>query len=163
MLYRPEDFEPLTDEPWDELRVRDAIRAIVADTDAAYGGDELWPADEWDGWQAATPMKNLYVGAAGVVWALDVLQTRAVTRRRELDLTDAAARTLAAWRREPDFMSGIELPAQPQSSLLCGETGILIVAWRARAEPRARGRPLRAREGEHDNESNELMWGSPAR
>ncbi len=129
MLYRPEDFEPLTDEPWDERRVRDAIRAIVADTDAAYGGDALWPADEWDGWQAATPMKNLYVGAAGVVWALDVLQKREHAET-QLDLADAASRTLAAWRREPDFMSGIELPAQRQSSLLCGETGILVVAWR---------------------------------
>ena len=50
MLYRPDAFEPLTDEPWDERRVGDAIREIVAETDAAYGGDELWPADEWDGW-----------------------------------------------------------------------------------------------------------------
>ena len=73
MLYRPENFEPLTDEPWDDRRVRAAIREIVADTDAAYGGDELWPADEWDGYEAAVPLKNLYVGAAGVVWALDAL------------------------------------------------------------------------------------------
>ncbi len=74
-------------------------------------------------------MKNLYVGAAGVVWALDVLQKRGHAEM-QLDLADAAARTLAAWRREPDFMSGMELPAQRQSSLLCGETGILVVAWR---------------------------------
>ena len=160
MLYRPEDFEPLTDEPWDERRVRDAIRAIVADTDAAYGGDALWPADEWDGWQAALPLKNLYVGAAGVVWALDVLQKRGHAETR-LDLADAASRTLAAWRREPDFMSGIELPTQPHSSLLCGETGILVVAWRLAPDDRlADDLFARTQENTH-NDVNELMWGSP--
>ncbi len=158
MLYRPEDFEPLTDEPWDERRVRDAIRAIVADTDAAYGGDALWPADEWDGWEAALPLKNLYVGAAGVVWALDLLRKRGHAET-QLDLADAAARTLAAWRREPDFISGYELPSRPQSALMAGETGILAVAWRL--SPSAElADDLLARVRENvGNEANELFWG----
>ena len=158
MLYRPEDFEPLTDEPWDERRVRDAIRAIVADTDAAYGGDELWPADEWDGWEAALPLKNLYVGAAGVVWALDVLQKRGHAET-QLDLADVAARTLAAWRREPDFMSGYELPSRPQSALLAGETGILTVAWRLAPSARAGRRPPRARPGERRQRGERAVLG----
>lgn len=33
VLHLPEAFEPLTEEPWDERRVSNAIRAIVADTD----------------------------------------------------------------------------------------------------------------------------------
>jgi hypothetical protein len=158
MLYQLEAFEPLTDEPWDERRVRDAIRDIVADTDAAYGGDALWPADEWDGWGAALPLKNLYVGAAGVVWALDVLQKRGHAETR-LDLADAAARTLAAWRREPDFVSGYELPSRPQSALFGGETGILAVAWRL--APNAEiADDLLARIRENiGNEANEMMWG----
>jgi len=160
VLHRPEDFEPLTDEPWDEERVRTAIRAIVADVDEAYGGDALWPADEWDGWMAATPMKNLYCGAAGVVWALDALRRRGHAETR-IDLADAAARTLAAWRREPDFMREVELPEQRQSSLLCGETGILVVAWRL-APSGALADELFARVRENvDNDVNELMWGSP--
>lgn len=158
MLYRPDAFEPLTDEPWDERRVRTAIREIVADTDAAYGGDELWPADEWDGWEAALPLKNLYVGAAGVLWALDALRRRGHAET-QLDLADAAARTLAAWRREPDFVSGYELPSRPQSALLAGETGILAVAWRL-APSAERADELLARVRENiGNEANELMWG----
>ena len=109
MLYRPEAFETLTDEAWDEQRVRAAIREIVADAEAAYGGDALWPADDWDGWGAALPLKNLYAGAAGVIWALDGLARRGHGETR-LDLADAALRTLAAWRETPDFMSGLELP-----------------------------------------------------
>ena len=66
MLYRPDAFEPLTDERWDADRVCDAIREIVADTDSALRGPKLlWPADDWDRWQATSPMKNLYVGTAG--------------------------------------------------------------------------------------------------
>ena len=29
MLYKPDAFEPLTDRPWDESRVRDAIAEIA--------------------------------------------------------------------------------------------------------------------------------------
>jgi Lanthionine synthetase C-like protein len=158
VLYRPEAFEPLTDEPWDERQVRTAIREIVADTDAAYGGDELWPAAEWDGYGAALPLKNLYAGAAGVVWALDALQKRG-NAETQIDLADAAARTLAAWRREPDFVSGYELPSRPQSALLAGETGILAVAWRL-APSGELADDLLARVSENlDNEANEMMWG----
>jgi hypothetical protein len=38
VLYRPEDFEPLTDEPWSPERVRAGIREIVADADEAFRG-----------------------------------------------------------------------------------------------------------------------------
>ena len=41
MLYRPEAFEPLTDDRWNERRVRDAIRRIVAETDDAAVAERL--------------------------------------------------------------------------------------------------------------------------
>src|SRR4029079_9080948 len=37
MLFRPEDLEPVTDEQWDEGRVRAAIARIVTDADETYG------------------------------------------------------------------------------------------------------------------------------
>ena len=86
MLWDPAKFEPLTDRPWDEAWVREQIREIVADADAAYFDETaLWPADEWDAWQTPTPLKALYVGAAGVVWALDALRRRGHAESR-LDL-----------------------------------------------------------------------------
>ena len=75
MLYRPEAFEPLTENPWNVDAVSDQIREIVADTDDALRGPKLmWRADDWDRWQATSPMKNLYVGSAGMLWALDELR-----------------------------------------------------------------------------------------
>ena len=102
MLYRPEAFEPLTDRPWDEDAVRNGIRAIVADADRAFDPVALWPADEWDAWTSPVPLKNLYVGAAGVIWALDALRRRG-RAETSLDLAAAALRTLELKRAAPDF------------------------------------------------------------
>jgi lantibiotic modifying enzyme len=160
MLYRPEAFEPLTDESWNEARVRAAIRRIVGRIDAAYHPDLLWPAHEWDGWQAPAPLENLYVGAAGVIWALDRLREGGYAES-EIDLAAAAGRTLAAWRRRPDFMQGVELPARKESALLTGETGILLVAWRLTGDPALADDLLARVRANVDTEAEDLMWGTP--
>jgi hypothetical protein len=160
MLYRSEAFEPLTDAPWNEGRVRRATHRIVADVDAAFDVDGLWPADEWDGWRAKLPLKNLYVGAAGVVWALDALRRRGYVET-QVDLGAAAARALSAFRAEPDLMAGVELPSPPEAALLTGETGILLVAWRL-APTGDLERDLLSRVRRNlDNDANDLMWGVP--
>ena len=46
MLYEPTRFDALIDEPWVPARVEDAIAAIVADADAAFDLEALWPAHE---------------------------------------------------------------------------------------------------------------------
>ncbi len=160
MLYRAEAFEPLTDEAWDEQRVRAAISAIVADADAQFEGDTLWPAEDWDAWQTPLPLKSLYVGAAGVIWALDTLRRRGHAESR-LDLCAAVLRTLDTWRDTPDFMAGVELPPQREASLFSGESGILVVAWRLAPGDRLADRLLERVRENAGNEANEVMWGAP--
>ena len=161
MLYEPEAFEPLTDTPWNENRVREAIRGIVADADAVFDPDGLWPAHEWDAYEATPPLKNMYVGASGVIWALDSLRRRGYAEMK-LDLAAAALRTLEAWREVPDFAQWPEdLPSRAQSGLLTGESGPLIVAWRlAPSAELADALLARVRENVN-NEAVEIMWGAP--
>ena len=161
MLYRPEAFEQLTDAQWDEARVRAAIRAIVEDVDEHVRGPKLlWPADEWDGWHGTSPMKNLYVGTAGIVWALDDLRRRGLAETK-VDLGDIAAHTLELFRARPDFMKGMKLPSTPEAALLTGESGILLSLWRV-APSAETADDLHARvRANVDNEADELMWGSP--
>jgi len=158
VLYDPSGFEPLTDEPWNEGRARDGIASLVADADAAFDADELWPAYEWDGWNAPHPMKNLYVGAAGVVFALDLLRSRGLAETT-LDLPAAALAALARWRAEPDYMRGEVVPEPGAAALLTGEAGILLVACRLghglEADLKAHIRANLA------NEADDLMWGTP--
>ena len=67
-------------------------------------------------------MKNLYVGAAGVIHALDVFRRRGLAETA-IDLAAAARRTLAAFREEPDFIP----VARPDIQFISG-TGITITA-----------------------------------
>lgn len=160
MLFRPEAFEPLVDEPWDEGRCRDAIAAIVADADEAYDPEALWPANEWDLWKSEPPLKDLYCGAGGVLWALDALRRRGHAETR-IDLAAAIARTIELWHEEPD-LSGLDTLPQPrESSLLSGEAGLLLVAWRLAPGAELAEAMLERVRANVANEAEELMWGSP--
>lgn len=161
MLYRPEAFEPLTEERWNERRVRDAIRAIVEDVDGALRGPRLlWPAHAWDRWQGTSPMKNLYVGTAGVVWALDRLRARGHAETG-LDLAEIARRTLELFRERPDIQRAMRPPEPAESGLLTGETGILLVAWRLAPGDDLAAALLARIEANNDNEGDDVMWGTP--
>lgn len=161
MLYRPTDFRPLTETRWDQEQMRTEIREIVADTDAALRGPKLlWRANRWDRWKATSPLKDLYVGAAGVLWALDDLRRRGHAES-QLDLAGLALRTLERQRAHPDLARVSGLPEPVASALLLGETGILLTA--CRIEPsRELADDLHARvRANVSNEAEEVMWGSP--
>jgi lanthionine synthetase-like protein len=156
VLHDPELHERLTDRAWDAAWAGDAVAAIVADTDAAY--DDLWPAHEWDGYRAVTPLKNMYVGAAGVVWALAELGTSGFAS--SLDLAAVARQTLERFCAEPDYMEGEESPYR-RSALLVGETGIALVAWRLAPDDAVADTLLDLVRANVPNDANDVMWGVP--
>jgi hypothetical protein len=161
MLYRPEAFEPLTKRSWDAGHVADAIRAIVSDTDASLRGPKLlWKADSWDNWQATSPMKNLYVGTAGVLWALDELRRRGHAETK-LDLGDLALRNLELFRARPDIPKAIKLPGPAESGFMTGESGILLVAFRLTPSDELADDLLARVRVNVNNEAEEVMWGAP--
>ena len=161
MLFDAAGFEPLADEPWSDERASAAIRTIVADADAAFDPVGLWPANEWDVWGSTPPLKNLYCGAGGVIWALDTLVRRGHAETG-IDLAAAVDRTLELCREAPDLAAGeIELPPERASSLLCGEAGLLLVAWRVEPRPEVADLLLARVRENRDNAFEELMWGSP--
>jgi lantibiotic modifying enzyme len=157
VLYEPAQFEPLIDEPWVPARVEDAIAEIVADADAAFDLDALWPAHEWEGWEEPLPLKTLYVGAAGVIWALDALRRRGHAET-SLDLAAAALRTLELKRAAPDFTADEHYhPA----SLLCGETGPLLAAFRLASDPALADDLHALVRGNVANPTDDINWGAP--
>jgi hypothetical protein len=160
MLYQPDAFDALTDRRWDEAWVRGEIERIAADADSVYDPESLWPAEEWDSWQTPTPLKALYVGAAGVVWALGALQRRGHAES-SLDLPEVARRVHEAWRVEPDYMKGIELPSPARAGLLAGEAGVLMVAWQLSPDDAVADTIFERVMENVENDANEVMWGSP--
>ena len=160
MLFEPELHEPLTDEAWDEERAREAIRAIVADADLAFDPDRLWPAEEWDSWQTTPPLKDLYVGAAGVFLALDELRRRGLAETG-IDLASVSRRTVDLWRKHPDYEQWTDLPSKPESALFAGGSGPLLAASRIEPSP-ALADELFTRVRENvGNEAVEILWGAP--
>jgi lantibiotic modifying enzyme len=160
VLYVPELHEPLSDVLWDVGRARNAIQGIVDDADRVYDPRGFWPANDWDGYQAALPMKNLYVGAGGMTWALDRLR-RSSHAETSLDLPAVAQRALARFREEPDYLQSEELPAQKRSSLFMGEAGLFFVAWLLEPSDDLATELLELVRTNVGNEANELMWGVP--
>ena len=149
MIYDPDAHEPLTETPWDELRVRERIASIVDDAERAVD-DGLWPNHPLDDDREPPLLDGLttiFMGAAGMLWALHALGST-------LDLASFADGALRRYRERPDW--GEDAP-----SLLMGESGILLVAALVGASPVHRER-LRERIVENErNPAWELMWGSP--
>ena len=90
MLYQPEAHERLTDEEWNEERVRDAVRSITAETEDAFD----------DGWDTRT--RTLYSGGAGIVDALRRLAEGGLAELRR-DYFSYLERSL---EEAPDFPDG---------------------------------------------------------
>lgn len=159
MLYRPESFETLADERWDNTRVRVQVREIAEDADRTFDFNRLWPVDERDAGIARLPLTNLYLGAAGVLWALNVLRRRGLAEG-QIDLERAALRTLEAWRAGPDFLSRDKVPAGSEASLWMGEAGILLVAWQLSPNDELAKRLHSRVRANCSSQTNELMWGA---
>jgi hypothetical protein len=139
-LFRETEHEPLAAEPWDEGRVGAAIAAVVAEAEAALPPDELWPAHprDRDGGEEADVFTIVYLGAAGVAWALGRLGS-------SLDVRAVVERAYARWRQQPDLGA---VPGAP-----VGEAGFLRILGCGRL-----GEVVRANAA---NETVEWLWGAP--
>jgi lantibiotic modifying enzyme len=156
-LYEPAQFERLIDEPWDPARVEDAIAAIVADADAAFDPERLWPAHQWDAYREGQPAKVLYAGAAGVVWALDALR-RGGHAETSLDLVAPALRALELERTQPD---SVEDEHYRPGALFDGETGLLLVAFRLTSDQALADRLHELVRENVANPTDDISWGAP--
>lgn len=147
MLWRVEEHEPLTEREWDPVVAGEAIGAIVADAEAAEE-DGGWPGHPLDDVPTDSRLSSLYVGGAGMTWALSRLGS-------SLDAPAAIEAALRRCRESPDF------DASHAPSLLIGESGVLVVAdgLGAGVADRDRLRELVRENREHP--TWELMWGSP--
>ena len=138
-LVRPEEHEPLRDEPWDERRARDAIAAVVAAAEASLPADGLWPAHERDRDEPEPPdaYTCVYHGAAGVAWALGRLGSA-------VDVRAIVRRAYARWPELDEF----DVP-----SAMFGEAGFLRILGSERL-----GEVVHANAA---NPTNEWLWGAP--
>jgi Lanthionine synthetase C-like protein len=148
MLWRAEEHETVTERDWDPSHAEAAVAAIVADAEAA-SREAGWPGHPQDDVAETAGIGSLYLGSAGMIWALHELGS-------SIDAAAMVSSAIDRYRASPDFAEHSH-PA----SLWMGETGLLIVARKV-SSPAADERRLRALvHGNRDHPTWELMWGSP--
>jgi hypothetical protein len=159
-LYRPEAFEPLTDEPWDDERVRRRFARSSPPRRRVSTRKALWsPVEDWDAAHgtAPLPLTTLYRGRRRVGPRRSRRRGVAETR---LELATIAQRAYDIWRANP-VPERHEPPVRSHAGLFDGDSGIFLTAYLvAPSDDLADALYARVREN-WDNETNELMNGSP--
>jgi hypothetical protein len=125
--------------------LRAAIDRIVADAEAAFDGAG-WPWHPLDDEPDATT--SVYMGAAGVIWALHELGSTG--------WDDVAPALLDRYRAQPD--GGAHASA---ASYWLGECGVALVAYRLTRDAGLADRVAELVRGNLDSPTNEVMWGAP--
>jgi hypothetical protein len=131
-LFDADRHEALAGGGWDEGQARAAIARILADTEAAFTLEGLWPIHPMDlsPERPTDCLKPLYHGAAGVIWALTRLaETGGASLSRDylaaaLDLDRRQREDLA---RHPGVAAYM---GRDSAAYLIGETGTLLLQWK---------------------------------
>ena len=154
-MIEPSRHVPLRLEPWNQGEAVQAIDEIVGDALAHFGGDQFWPAHPLDGGKN-DGHSSIYVGAAGVIWALEYLK-RVGTTKANFEFRPYLLQLLERTKRE---MATYEDYAN-NGSLLFGDMGTALLIMRL--EPSSTLADLihtRAAANTH-LPIRELMWGMP--
>lgn len=152
-LFDPDHHEALVTKPWDAGLAQGAVREIAnCAVDAARGG--LWPMHPLDAeGEAAKPACGLYLGAAGVLWALRHLASQGAIADGER-FSRWIADLPASYRKSPDTSSVVP-------SYFLGETGVLLLALRAQPTEALADELFACVERNTNNPALEALWGAP--
>ena len=145
---------PLHETAWNAAEASSAIDEIAADAIDRFDPERFWPAHPQDD-NVADGNTSLYIGAAGVVWALDYLARIGATKAR-FDFRPVLPRLLAATRDQfANFNYG------SHGSLHFGDMGAALVAMRLDPAPAHADLVYLRAEANTDLPISELMWGLP--
>ncbi len=159
MAFDQARHEPLAGAPWSDSVARSDFAELIADLCASCRGDRLlWPNHPADlEGDPDEPMRTLYLGAGGIVWALARLAAGDhgdVT----IDLRSLATDMVEGWRVAPEF-TALYPPFQP--SLLMGESGLLALGEALSPDAAGRDRLADCIAANAAHPARELLWGSP--
>jgi hypothetical protein len=155
MLFEPDRHIALRDTAWNSSQARETVRSIVLDVERSRLARGHWPVHPLDaeGDVPRTGFKSLYLGSAGVLWALWYLQREGAVELRS-DPRDGIQQAAAAYPSDPD--TGEVVP-----SYFLGEVGILLVLWRLTGSSVAADRLYASVKSNIGNPTNEALWAAP--
>jgi hypothetical protein len=153
-LYDLARHEPLATQAWDAARAQAVIHELVADIEDAIEPGCTWPWHELDTRDPTRPRhRSLYMGAAGVLWALWYLEGEGAARLR-VKPAELFERLYPSYLEEPD--TGEVVP-----SYFLGEVGILLPLWRMTGARDVPERLASAIDRNIPTPTSEALWGAP--
>ncbi|MEQ1684176.1 MAG: LanC-like protein [Burkholderiaceae bacterium] len=159
MLFDPARHEPCASTAWSEARARATIEHIVRDAEAQFSTERHWPIHPRDAGPgddvSGAGFTPLYFGTCGVFWALHHLQSLgAATLVRSCEpFVEPLLSLNRAWLGDEYELH--------RASYLMGDTPILMLGYGLAPSPGTADRIEALIEGNLDNPTRELMWGSP--
>jgi len=146
---------PLRPVPWDPSDIATAIEEIVLDALGHFDNEGFWPAHPLDELRRGGN-SSVYLGASGVIWALDYLWRAGATKSHR-DFRPVLSQLLER--------TGLEMQSfgdyAKHGSLLCGDLGTALVIMRL-APTLAIADIVHARvTANMELPVRELMWGLP--
>ncbi|MEJ7568446.1 MAG: LanC-like protein [Gaiellaceae bacterium] len=142
-LFDGAEHEPLSAAVWNEERVRAGIDRIVVGTRDALDPEGFWPRSVLDDYgRPAVSDRSLWIGAAGVLWALD-----------RLGAGIGECGVYESYLAEPDVPGSL--------GLMNGEIGVLLVSWRLAPTPEKEDRLFELVTESLHRPDNELFDGVP--
>lgn len=155
-LFDAARHEPLAGPPWDAAAARSALQRIAAEALAAFEPGRGWPAHARD--DPETPGQRfdmLYMGAGGVIWALQRLADGGHIEVPPPALVNEA-------RALPDRNRGLTSAwGHGTASYLMGDAGLMLLQCRLSPDPAIADALHAVVEGNLDHPAREVLWGSP--
>lgn len=154
MLFAEDRHEPAPAIKWDEARARDTILRIVRDTEERFSPETFWPTHQLDA-KDLEPQYTLYMGACGVIWALQHLQAQGAASLSR-DYAAAIPALLAPNRAQMGIAD-----SAPFGAYLMGDTSIRMLEYWVTPSEELASELSRLIESNKNHPARELMWGAP--
>ena len=156
MLFEADRHEALGAQTWSPELARETIKAIVLDAQQARLPQGHWPIHALDADGSTPPptgYQSLYLGSAGIIWALWYLQREGATVC-DIDLLSAIELAAQTYQTDPDT-------AEVVPSYFLGEVGIQLVRWRLTESSEAANLLYTSIKRNLPNPTNEALWAAP--
>src|SRR5947207_155469 len=150
-MFHPSRNYTLKDIQWEPELVLKSIQAIAYDAIDQIRQNRKLPRHPMDEYGVCS---DLYMGMAGVIWALEYLEGKQVI---ETDLDFAALLEAQLSANEKEFKS---TPHPANASYLFGELPILLLQFKCSRDARIADKIFQSIEKNNTQPVRELMWGS---
>src|SRR5258707_12487291 len=159
MVYEAERHEALDGSDWNEATAREFIERVSAEANITFSPRELWPTHPLEEAPVGTRFYNIYIGAGGVIWALNYLKrTGAIVDHPDFQEVITEIREANRARIE-----GGAWRSHGCNGLLTGDAGLLMVAGRLKGLEAVAVQLGMAVCDKKDKTIPELMFASPWR